>query len=382
MSEMTIVPASSSRRRAMLTMVGLAACVAGCRSSLSPPGHGPPPIPPRVDARWERVVRIFEESLEASLTPGGAIGIILGGKPAFMTTRGVRKLGTSQLVTTSSLFRLESVTKTFTSLAALSLVQPVADLVPSVSFSDATEGRNVTLRRLLTHTAGLSRNQILTLRDVRPGFEYEDLFSKNPLSLGPIDRFEYSNTGYLLVGAAIERASKTSFDTALSALVTRPLGMKTATTDGAVAAAREHADGHGIDADGRERSFAPLSLDPYVQRPVGGLHASIEELSLFASRLMAGVPEILRPAPFDDMTKKHVSTTERDVWYGFGVYALDSSRGPVWTHTGVGRGSTAYFICAPRERFAVVMTANAARYGGWRDVRRTAEEAFLGSRLF
>jgi CubicO group peptidase (beta-lactamase class C family) len=336
------------------------------------------------------VVRAFDESLEASPAPGGAIGVVLDGKSTFTAARGVRKLGTSALGTTSTLFRLESVTKTFTSLAALSLVErkaldldaPVADVVPSVSFADPEAGKKVTLRRLLTHTAGLSRNQILKLRDVRRGFEYEDLFGTNTLSLGPLDRFEYSNTGYLLVGAAIEHASKTPFDDALSAFVTTPVGMRTATTDSSVAGTREHADGFGIDEDGRERSFNPRYLDPYVQRPVGGLHASIDELCLFASRLLGGVPEVLRPETFDDMMKKRTATNERDIWYGYGIYGIDSPRGPVWTHTGAGLGSTAYFVCAPRERFAFVATTNAGRYAGWRDLRRTAEEAFLGAPLF
>jgi D-alanyl-D-alanine carboxypeptidase len=388
---------SLSRREALCAVIGVAASAAGCRSGEpSRPVRAPAPVAPvapvapRVDARWERVLRAFENSLEGHLAPGGAVGVVLDGKPAFTAARGVRKLGTSALVTTSTLFRLESVTKTFTALAALSLAErkaldldaPVADLVPGVSFSDSAMGQKVTLRRLLTHTAGLSRSQILMLRDVRRGSEYEDLFRKNPLSLGPLDRFEYSNTGYLLVGAAVERASKTSFDEALQSRVTRPVGMKTATTDSSVAATREHAVGFGMNPDGRESSFDPPSLDPYVQRPVGGLHASIEELAQFAARLVAGVPEVLRRETFEDMTTKHAATNERDVWYGYGVYGLDSARGPVWTHTGAGLGSTAYFVCAPRERFALVVATNAGRYGGWRDVRRAAEEAFLGAPLF
>ena len=390
---------SLNRREALCAVFGAAAWAAGCGSRpASLPGRGALPVKPRVDAgvtpevdaRWERVVRAFEESLESSPAPGGAIGVVLDGKPALMTARGVRKLGTSAPVTTATLFRLESVTKTFTSLAALSLVEqqvldldaPMADLIPWVSFSDGAAGRGVTLRRLLTHTAGLSRNQILKLRDVRRGHEYQDLFSKNVLSLGPIDRFEYSNTGYLLVGAAIERASKTPFDEALRALVTKPVGMVSATTDGAVALTREHADGFGVDEGGRERSFDPPYLDPYVQRPVGGLHASVDELCLFTSRLLGRVPEVLRSETFEDMMNKHTSTNERDVWYGYGVYRIDSPQGPVWTHTGAGLGSTACFVCAPRKRFAFVAITNAGRYRGWRDLRRVAEEAFLGAALF
>jgi hypothetical protein len=78
----------------------------------------------------------------------------------------------------------------------------------------------------------------------------------------------------------------------------------------------------------------------------------------------------------------HVATNEHAAWYGYGIYGIDSARGPVWTHTGAGLGSTAFFVCAPRDRFAFVAATNAARYGGWRDLRRTAEEAFLGATLF
>jgi D-alanyl-D-alanine carboxypeptidase len=385
-----------NRREALRAVAGLATFAIGCRSQAptradrEPVAPAPVPAPPRIDARWERVVGVFEQSLERFLAPGGAIGVVVDGKPGFITARGVRKLGTSTPVTTSTLFRVESVTKTFTALAALALVEKgaldldaaIAGVVPWVSFADGADGRKVTLRRLLTHTAGLTRNQIVKLRDVRPGSEYEDLFGKNPLALGPVDRFEYSNTGYVLVGAAIERAAKTRFDDAFKTLVTKPLGMGTATTDSSIAATREHADGFGMDWDGRERSFDPPSLDAYVQRPVGGLHASIEELALFASRLLAGVPEILRRETFADMTRKHATAEEGQSWYGYGLYGVDSARGPVWTHTGSGHGSSGYFACAPRERFAVVAITNAGRYGGWRDVRRAAEEAFIGAPLF
>ncbi len=381
-----------SRRGALRAVAGagVAAFAAGCGSVASTPRTAPAAFTPPVDVRWERVVRAFEQSLETSLTPGGAIGVVLDGAPAFTAARGVRKIGTGALVRTSTLFRLESVTKTFTALAALRLVErnalaldaPVMELVPAVSFTDAAMGKEVTLRRLLTHTAGFSRNQITNLTDVRRGFEYDDLFGKNPLSVGPVGRFEYSNTGYVLIGAAIERAAKTSFDDVLRTLVTTPVGMKVATTDSSVVATREHADGFGVDANGHERSFDPPSLDAYVQRPVGGVHASIDELTLFASRLLAGAPEILRRETFEEMTRNHIATNENDVWYGYGVYGLDLPRGPVWTHTGSGRGSTAYFVCAPRSRFAFVATTNSSRYEGWRDLRRAAEEAFLGARLF
>ena len=336
-----------------------------------------------VDPRWERVVRVFEETLEGSAAPGGAIGVVLDGKVAFTAARGVRKMGTTLPVTTSTLFRLESVTKTFTALAALSLVEkkeldldaPVVDIVPSITFTDAAAGRNVTMRRLLAHTAGLPRG----LDGKSTG--YDDFFSKHPLTLGPVDRFQYSNVGYRVIGAVLERTSKTPIDGLLSARVTTPLGMKTATTDGKIATAREHAEGYGSEG-GRDYWFALTYIDSYVQRSVGGLHASIEELALFASRLLVGAPEVLRAETFETMTTKYVETETKGFSYGYGLNLTDSAAGPVWMHTGAGVGSSAYFICAPRQRYAFVASTNSSHFDGFPQIHHAASEAFLGSRLF
>lgn len=378
---------SSMNRRQVLA--GLALVVAACAKPRACPEPAVPVVGATKERRWDTVLRAFEKSLEDAPAPGGAIAVVVDGRPAFADARGVRKMGTSLPMTTSTLVRLESVTKTFTAILTLSLRDekkldldaPIADLVP-VSFADAEAGRKVTLRRLLTHTAGLARNSITRLREVGKGTEYRDLFAKGPLALGAQDRFEYSNTGYLLVGAAIERASGVPYAEFLSARVLSPLGIPKATANGVAAETVEHADGFGPDVEGKDRSFDPPSLDPYVQRSVGGLHASIDHFARFAAAFNAGLPNLLRPETFAEMTTKQVTTNEAGVSYGYGLYVADSPFGPIWTHTGAGQGSFAAFVCVPRSRFAVVATVNGGRYGGWRDVRRTAEEAFLGSAFF
>jgi CubicO group peptidase (beta-lactamase class C family) len=318
------------------------------------------------------------------------VAVVADGAPAFVHVSGVRDARRQDPVTPHTLFRLESVTKTFTALAALALIErrrlaldaPITDVVPTFAVADEREPREVTLRRLLTHTAGLSRNAITRLRDVDPNRPYEDLFARNRMNvtLGAPDRFVYSNTGYLLVGAAIERAAGLPIASALTSIVTGPLGMATATADGAEAAKRDHATGHGTDDGGSPAEFAPEWLDPYVQRPVGGMHASITELSLFTARLMAGAREVLAPATFAEMTATRVPTDEPGVTYGFGVYVGPTPHGTMWTHTGAGRGTCAFYACVPERRFAVALVANAAGYRGWPRVRSAALEAFLGPR--
>lgn len=129
-------------------------------------------------------------------------------------------------------------------------------------------------------------------------------------------------------------------------------------------------------------TFEPRDLDAYVQRPVGGLHASIDDLARFAAEFMAGARNVLQPATFEQMVAKRVRTGDGDAYYGFGVYRASTARGDVWTHTGAGQGTMAFYSCVPRERFAVVAATNAAGYQGWRDVRRCAERELLGTPLF
>lgn len=351
----------------------------------------PAVVAPATDARWERVVRVFQDTLDKTKTPGGAVAIVLDGKPAMAAGLGVRARDAAAPITTKTLFRLESVTKTFTALAAMTLVEreeididrPVTDFISQLQFADPATSKQLTLRRLLTHTSGLSRNQIKDLRHVRKGFEYTDIFARNPLALGPPDKFEYSNTGYVVVGAAIERAAKRPYDDVLRERVLTPLGMANATPDADIAATREFAYLHGFDQTTGEWIAPPPKLDPYVQRPVGGLHASIDELALFASRYLVEAPGVVKPETFAEITKNRVATDEANLGYGYGIYVMSSpAHGPVWMHTGGGQGSTAYFVCAPKKRFALVVATNSAKYFGWRDVHRAAEEAFLGSALF
>ena len=332
-------------------------------------------------------MNVLADTMRTNGTAGAALGVVIDGEPAFSGALGVRARGEPAPVTTRTLFRVESMTKTFSAMAVLSLVEqrrlaldePIRSYVPSFSVAQGADTSAVTLRRLLTHTAGLARNTTFRLRTDRPGHEWEDLFTQNAskLTLGPIGQYVYSNIGYLLVGAAIEHAAGAPYATALRERVLRPLGMTSATADGDEADRGEFASGHVVDERSQNRIVRPPWLDPYVQRAVGGLHLGIDELVSFAARFLARAPEVLTPESFDAMTTPYVATDDPPLEYGYGIY-LNTKGERMWITTGAGMGTRSWLFMVPRRRYAFALLVNDPGFNGWRALRQISDQRLLG----
>lgn len=115
-------------------------------------------------------------------------------------------------------FNLASVTKMLTAVAAMKLVEHgKLDLHIPVSEYDADlpHANSITLHQLLTHTAGFDRywNEAYrsTRSDLRSIQDYLRLFKDEPLLFEPGSRFHYGNTGYVIIGALIEKVSGISY---------------------------------------------------------------------------------------------------------------------------------------------------------------------------
>lgn len=153
-----------------------------------------------------------------------------------------RELGVA--CTGATRFQIASITKTFTALMVLRLVDrgvlaldgTLAELLPDLAFPRAEE---LTLERLLTHTSGLQRD----IADYPPGtnqfpdrvakinadfFSLEEqvaMIAARPLTHAPGERFDYSSDGYAVLGL-VARVLETSYAGALEQEILGPLGMK------------------------------------------------------------------------------------------------------------------------------------------------------------
>ncbi|HYW31135.1 MAG TPA: serine hydrolase domain-containing protein [Gemmatimonas sp.] len=179
----------------------------------------------------------------ANRVPGIAYGVIVDGRLMHVAALGLREVPSKAPVDTSSVFRIASMTKSFTALAILqlrdagrlSLDDPAERYVPELkglryATSDAPR---ITVRHLLTHSAGFPEDN--PWGDQQLAATNDDLArmvrSGIPFSNAPGVAYEYSNFGFALLGRIVQNVSGMRYAQYIQQRVLRPLGMTSTTME-------------------------------------------------------------------------------------------------------------------------------------------------------
>ena len=180
-------------------------------------------------------------------------------------------------------FRLGSVTKQFTAMAILQLEErgklKVTDTVKSV-FPDYPGGEKITIHHLLTHTSGIpnftdSPDYLKTQTLPSPVLQTVERFKNLPLDFAPGERFSYSNSGYILLGAIIEKVTGRPYEEYVRENIFRPLGMEGTGYDHAETLLKNRASGYEFPAD--EMANATY-IDMSIPHAAGALYSTVEDL--------------------------------------------------------------------------------------------------------
>lgn len=211
-----------------------AAAFAVCVSARSAAAaQAPPPAGALSSAQAAAIDRIARTVLERKATPSVVIGVAKHGALVFARAYGYRNLDDRVLADTGTAYAIGSNTKQFTAAAILLLRDagklevdaPVGRYLPGIAHGDM-----VTVRQLLTHTGGYA--EYTSLDDIdrlaaRPATNEEVLATvvSRPLGFTPGTKWQYSNTGYVLLTAVVERLSGMAYADFLRAKIFTPLGM-------------------------------------------------------------------------------------------------------------------------------------------------------------
>jgi CubicO group peptidase (beta-lactamase class C family) len=166
--------------------------------------------------------------------PGVSVGVVQDGKVVMAKGYGLANVELDVLATENSVYQLASVTKTFTATAVMLLVKDgklslddkLAERLPDLPAA----WEKVTVRNLLNHTSGIKSYTSVkgfekTMRKDYTHREIIDLVAKEPLEFAPGEKWDYSNTGYFLLGMLIEKASGKPYEAFMAERVFKPLGM-------------------------------------------------------------------------------------------------------------------------------------------------------------
>ncbi len=198
--------------------------------------------------------------------------------------------------TPSTKFRLGSVTKQFTAMAILQLEASgklkVTDTVKTF-FPDYPAGDTITIRHLLTHTAGIPNltefpDYLKTMALPSPVLQTVDRFKNLPLEFRPGEKFSYSNSGYILLGAIIEKVTGAPYEAYVQNHIFKPLGMADSGYDHAGAILKGRAAGYEFDGDTLVNA---AYVDMSVPHAAGALYSTVDDLykwdrALYTDRLI------------------------------------------------------------------------------------------------
>jgi CubicO group peptidase (beta-lactamase class C family) len=243
--------------------------------------------------------------------PGAAVAVARGGEVLVRKGYGLAHLELGVPVRPEMVFRIGSLTKQFTAVALL-LLAAEGRLAPEDDVRRflpdyPTHGHALTLHHLLTHTSGVPSYtgfpewRALWRRDLALE-ELLGLFRDRPLEFAPGTRFAYSNSGYVLLGAVLERVAGAPYDRLLAERLFEPLGLARTGYDatsrvvpGRVAGYQWRAEG----GDGRGGWENAPYLSMTHPHAAGALLSSVDDLARWDAALTGGAvvdPEWLHRA--------------------------------------------------------------------------------------
>lgn len=302
--------------------------------------------------------------VEAALPPhvGACVLAIDGGNVVFENAYGLADIEAKTPCTPATNFRIASVSKQFTATAVLLLVDrgklSLNDRLSKFFPGFPAYGEEITVKHLLTHTSGVPHYEELIPKDTTLQLDDLDVLhlvmDAKASRFAPGEKFEYSNSGYALLGLIVEVASGRPFHEFVSAEVFRPLGMENSVLYQRGlneiphrAYGHERRDGRWVRAD--------QSLTSAV-RGDGAVYTSLRDYRKWLREIEE--QRLLSAESYKAMFAPQIVSDRNGSRYGFGWF-LDEYRGePRIHHNGDTRGFRLCVQRFPRRRAALFVQIN------------------------
>ncbi|MFL5560469.1 MAG: serine hydrolase domain-containing protein [Gemmatimonadaceae bacterium] len=316
-----------------------------------------------IDAqRLDSVSRYVESEMQRLHIPGMSVAILHGDSIVMARGFGYANVELRVPASDSTIYQSGSVGKQFTSAAImllaergkLSLDDPITHWLPE----GKTAWKGITIRHLLSHTSGIA-NYTDGAVDLRKEYTENDLIRlalKSRLDFQPGTHWNYSNTGFVLLGAIVRRVTGQFYGNFLHDNVFVPLGMRTARIISEADIVPNRASGYHLAGDTlRNQEWVSPSLNTTAD---GALYLTVRDLAAWAVGLNHGrVPSAASLATSWTPNKLSTGGTYP---YGFG-WGLSPQRGvKKISHTGSWQGFKTAIARYPTLDLTVIVMSNLA----------------------
>ena len=253
----------------------------------------------RLATAFPEIDRLVAAFMERTHVPGAAWGVVIDGELAHLGVAGYRELPTKAPVTRDSVFRIASMTKSFTAMAILTLrdegklsLDDLAELhVPELKALryPTSDSPKLTVRHLMSHATGFPEDNPWGDQQLAAS---EEAFTRMlergiPFSNTPGVAYEYSNFGFAILGRIVTNASGTPYRQYIAEAILQPLGMTSTTLEPRAVPADRLAHGYRWE-DNTWKDEPPLPDGAFGA--MGGMLTSVSDLSKYVGAFLGAFP--------------------------------------------------------------------------------------------
>jgi CubicO group peptidase (beta-lactamase class C family) len=309
-----------------------------------------------------RVDEYVNSEMRKQHIPGLSLAVIKDGQIILAKGYGLANVELQVAVRPETIFQSGSMGKQFTATAVMMLVEEgKLSLGDSITkyFTDAPAGwQNITVRHLLTHTAGTT--DYPSDFDFRRDYTEDELLKRAeaiPLAFQPGEKWSYSNLGYVMLGILIHKVSGKFYGDFLQERVFKPLGMTTARIISEADIVPNRAAGYRlVKVELKNQNWVSPTLNTTAD---GALYLTVYDMAKWDAALYT--EKLLRRSSLEQMWTPVKLNSGKTEDYGFG-WGLGEVRGHhIIEHGGAWQGFKSHIARYVDDKLTVVVFANLAQ---------------------
>ncbi|MCK0107915.1 beta-lactamase family protein [Flavobacteriaceae bacterium S0825] len=292
--------------------------------------------------------------------PGGVFLVAKNGESIYRKAFGKSNIELDVDMMPENVFQIGSTTKQFTAIAIMMLQEQgelnVNDAV-SKFIPDYLNGNNITIHHLLTHTSGIKdftkMKSILRIarKDMAPK-ELVDFFKDEPVEFKPGEKFEYNNSGYVVLGYIIELVSGETYEDFIETNIFEKLAMNNSRYASDREIVKNRAYGYHNRGAFTNKMFVSLSI-PYAS---GSLMSTVDDMLKWQEAINNNL--LISQSTIDKVFRKNTLNNGEQFTYGYGWRLKDIDGVPTREHGGSVFGFKSMGVYVPSLDIYVVGFSN------------------------
>jgi len=285
--------------------------------------------------------------------PGAVVTVMKNGEIIFNKAYGLSNTETKEVLTTNKAFNINELSKAFTSLAIMKLVEKkklTLDQTLTDIFSDFPEyGKKIKIRNLLSHTSGLKPFDSKLYSSNQQVYDFLKSQTESEFETGT--KMQYSNSDYTMLASIIEKVSKTSYPAFLTKNIFKKLSMNNtwiAENKKGIPVANAHFKEDSI--------YLPTKVTNFIYGEQG-IFTNSTDYAKWDKALHYG--QILKPELLSQIfTVEKLTLGDNNSFYGYGWVIMKKNETRYWWQGGIGNGYTNLVLHLPDNHITVLILTN------------------------